>query len=433
MKKSTIALNNLFYTQFLGALNDNIFKNALVILITYQSISVFGLKSETLVALSGGIFILPFFIFSGPAGELSEKYDKASIAKLVKIFEIAIMILAAVGFYVRNYYLLLLVLFFLGTHSTFFGPIKYSLIPIYSKKEHLVFSNALVSSGSFAAILIGTITGGLLGSGEHLTWPLKFILILIAVLGLHFSKKLPSVPSTHPDIEVHWNLLRSIKRSVRLSLENKKILALLFGLSWFWFLGAGILTLVPLISKNIFHGKESVATLFLFIFTLGMGVGPFVLDKFTKGKIIHLLIPISLLMLSLFMFDAAYVIKKVSSMNNVVVSFESLDIKQFLEIPGSLRFLFDLFFMSFCGGIFTVPQYAEIQNISSERTLSRVIGANNLYNAVFMVLVSILLMLLLQANFPLSLIFGFIAVLNIGAVLVLSFFYRDEFNKFWGF
>ncbi len=433
MKKTTPELINLFYTQFLGALNDNIFKNALVILITYQSISLFGLKAETLVAFSGGIFILPFFLFSGPAGELSEKYDKANIARLVKIFEIAIMILAAVGFYAKNYYLLMIVLFFLGTHSTFFGPIKYSLIPTYSNKEYLVFSNALVSSGSFAAILIGTISGGLLGSGEHLTWPLKFVLIIIATLGYHFSKKLPAVPPTHPEIDVHWNITRSIKRSLRLSFENKKILALLFGLSWFWFLGAGILTLVPLISKNVFHAKESVATLFLFVFTLGMGIGPFLLDRFTKGKVVHLIIPLSLLVLTLFMFDAAYVIKKVSESKDTLLSFDSLTLSQFFEVPGSYRFLFDLFLISIGGGIFTVPQYAEIQHISSPKTLSRVIGANNLYNAVFMVSVSILLMVLLQANLPLSVIFGFLGVLNIGAVIVLSFFYRDEFNKYWRF
>lgn len=432
-KKMTKELNALFWTQFTGALNDNIFKNALIILITYQSVYLFQLNSKMLVALAGGVFILPFFLFSATSGELSLKYDRVEIARFVKIFEVIIMILAAMGFFLQNYYLLFVVLFLLGIHSTLFGPIKYSLIPEFIHDDHLVFANAIISAGTFVAILLGTILGGLLASGSANVWALKFILILVAAIGVYFSFKLPTLGAHQADFIIDWNIKRSTFKIIKSIIHDREILGLLFGLSWFWFLGAGILSLVPTVAKDIFHGKEALATLMLFIFTLGMGTGPFTFDRITKGKIYRAIIPVSIFLMSLFLFDIAFIIKEITNGHFLPEIFESISLKEFFRVKYSSRLLFDLFAVSFLGGIFTVTQYTELQRIVDKGSLSQIIAGNNILNAIFMVAVSLLIMFLFKLQFSVQIIFGFIGILNIGAGIILVLFHRHEFDNLWSF
>ena len=447
MKKITSAVSSdlwaLFWTQFFGALNDNVFKNALVIMITYQGVSLLGVNSSALVALSGGVFILPFFFLSATSGQLADRYEKTMIAKLVKKFEIFICILAIVGLYKHNYPLLLLVLFFFGLHSTFFGPIKYSLIPSYAAKENLVLANAMISSGTFVAILIGTILGGMAASNMNNLWGLKFLLVFFATIGLFFANKM--TPTTHVEAEVvelnntkvDWNFWTSTRDILKLVFKNSMVGILIVGLSWFWFLGAGLLSLLPLLSKNIFHGNEHVATMLLFTFTIGMGIGPFILEKLTKGKVIRALIPLSLIAMSFFIFDIALVINsftKQSSMMGVLSTMNgAVGIHDFFQFKMSHRAVIDLFCLSLFGGVFTVPQFAELQRITSSLELSRIIAGNNIINAAAMVSVSVLLMILHQQHMPLSMIFAVLGMLNIGMSVALIFFYRNEFNKFWRF
>jgi MFS family permease len=430
----------LFWTQFFGALNDNVFKNALVILITYQGISLFGINSGALVALSGGVFISSFFFLSGTSGQLADRLEKTQLVRWIKQFEIVIALLAGVGLYSNHYALLLFVLFLFGLHSTFFGPLKYSLIPHYTKKEHLVFSNALISSGTFVAILLGTILGGIAASGSGKLWGLKFLLIFFAGLGLYFSKKLPRVESVHHEGEVSpidFNFFSSTKNILKLVFKNHLVAILILGLSWFWFLGAGLLSLLPLLSKNIFHGNEQVATLLLFTFTMGMGVGPFFLERVTKGRVVRAFIPLALVAMSFFIFDIAVVINQMSRQSDflaVVATFKGeLSISGFFHTGRSARTLFDLFFLSFFGGVFTVPQFAELQRITAAHELSRIIAGNNIINALAMVSVSVMLMILHQMHVSLAIIFGILGLLNILVGIGLIFFYRHEFNKFWRF
>jgi MFS family permease len=433
MKNVSNNLKNLFWTQFLGALNDNIFKNALIIMITYQGVSLFNLNSKMLVAMAGGIFILPFLLLSAISGELSNKVNRILIVRWVKIIEIIIMILASIGIFIQNYYLLFFVLFLLGIHSTFFGPIKYSLIPEYSKEEELVFSNALISAGTFISILLGTIIGGFLAEGIKFAWALKFILVIVSLAGLYFARKLPDLPAEKGNLTINWNILKSTRTVIKMMLSDKEVYTLLFGLSWFWFLGAGILSLVPSVAKDIFKAKEAVATTMLFVFTLGMGLGPFVLEKITKGKIIRPLIPISLFLMSLFMFDVVFVLKQFLGGNYLPQIFESISLSQFLDLRFAIRFLFDLFCISFFGGIFTVLQFADLQTIVEKGALSQIIAGNNIFNALFMVAVSVLIMFLHQLDFGLPNIFGIIGILNIGAGVVLVFLHRHEFEHYWRF
>lgn len=430
---------SLFWTQFFGALNDNVFKNALVILITYQGVSLFGINSSALVALSGGVFISSFFFLSATSGQLADRMEKTQLVRWIKQFEILIAVLAGTGLYLKNYPLLLFVLFLFGLHSTFFGPLKYSLIPHYSKKENLVFSNALISSGTFVAILLGTIIGGVAASEQGNLWGLKFLLIFFAVLGYFFSKKLTRVESTQSEDNKHINMdfFSSTKDILRLVFKNHLIAILIIGLSWFWFLGAGLLSLLPLLSKNIFHGNEHVATLMLFTFTVGMGLGPFFLERMTRGRVIRALIPLSLVAMSFFIFDIALVINLLAKQRaflTVLATFKGdLSIHDFFQIKMSARVIGDLFFLSFFGGIFTVPQFAELQRITGAHELSRIIAGNNIINALAMVSVSVMLMILHQLHFPLSIIFGVLGILNILMGVGLIFFYRHEFNKFWRF
>ncbi len=440
MKKISKDLNSLFWTQFFGALNDNVFKNALVIIITYQGVSLFGINSSALVALSGGIFISSFFFLSATSGQIADRYEKTTIVKIIKKCEILIVLLAILGLYQKNYPLLLFVLFLFGLHSTFFGPLKYSLIPHYSTKENLVFSNALISSGTFIAILLGTILGGVAASNQDKLGGLKFILLLFAILGLLAANRLKpdeKESSRHQNTKVDWNFYTSTRDILRLIFKNSLIAILIVGLSWFWFLGAALLSLLPILAKEVFHGNEHVATLLLFIFVLGMGTGPFILEMLTKGRVIRALIPISLILMSFFIFDIAVVIRILSKQSDFLGIIASLtggvNISGFLKLKMSYRIIFDLFALAFCGGLFTVPQFAELQRVTGEHELSRVIAGNNIINSLTMVTAAILLMIMLQLKFQLSLVFGIIGFLNIGMSIALIFFYRNEFNKFWRF
>ena len=436
MKKISSELKSLFWTQLFGALNDNLFKSALVILITYKNIALFGINPASMVALCGGVFILPYFFISATAGQLADKYDKVWLTYKIKEAEIGIAILGSVGIIFQNYYIMLLVLFLLGLQSTFFGPIKYCLIPHYSKSDQLIFANALVSSGTFVAILIGTIIGGVsVGFGNNY-WPLIIVLLSVAVLGLYSAKKLP-LENSHieerQEIVVDWNFFSSTRDILKLILKNPSIALLVIGLSWFWFMGAGLLSILPLIAKNTFHGNEGVATFMLFTFTIGMGVGPFILEKISKGRLHLWVIPMSLVAMSLFIFDLSIVIKNVSK-NNFLQNFqETISIKEFFTMNSSVRVAFDLFMLSLFGGMFTVPQFAQLQKVTKESELSRVVAGNNVINSLAMVSVSILLMIFHQQKFSLSSIISILGFLNIAMCIGLLYFYKEEFNKFLRF
>lgn len=436
MRKISPELNSLFWTQLYGALNDNLFKSALVILIAYKNISLFGVNSSSMVALCGGVFILPFFFISATSGQLADKLDKVWLTYRIKEAEVGIAILGCLGILFQNYYIMLLVLFLLGLQSTFFGPIKYSLIPHYAPKEQLIFANAMVSSGTFVAILIGTIIGGIAASLGDNYWPLVAILLLVGYLGLHYAKKLPLENLNKEERDamvVDWNFFSSTRDILKLVFKNPLIALLIVGLSWFWFMGAGLLSILPLIAKNIFNGKETVATMMLFTFTLGMGVGPFILEKLTKGKVRRWVIPVSLIAMTFFIFDLSFVINAANKGSFLLSLGPALPLKDFFQLNMSYRVVFDLFMLSLCGGMFTVPQFAELQRVTKESELSRVVAGNNVINSLAMVSVSVLLMIFHQQKFSISTILAILGFLNVGMCIGLVFFYKEEFNKFWRF
>lgn len=431
MQGSLKKFYTLFIVQFLGAFNDNLFKNALVLLITYKNVQLLGMDSSTLVAFSAGIFILPFFLFSSYAGVLADRYQKVQIAKLVKMSEVAIMALALLGFMFESFGVLLLCLFLMGVHSTFFGPIKYSLIPHYVEEKDLMRANVWVSTGTFIAILGGTILGGSLATfSTH--WPLVLTLFAVAFIGLKFSMNLEPVVVIDRELpmgEGHW---ATTKKVLKLTMKERDIFSYIVGISWFWLLGSAILTILPMMAKVIFMAKEEVATLFLSIFVLGMGVGPFVLERLSKGRVLVWLIPVTLFLISLFIFDLAFISNKVIK-KTFIFSDPIFGIGDFLRMDGGIRVLVDLFFISFFGGMFTVPQFTMIQKLAEPRVLSRLIAGNNIWNAIFMVSISVFLMFLFSLKLHLSWVLAIVGMMNLLMSLALSYVHREEYNRFLKF
>lgn len=396
----------LFFTQLLGAFNDNLFKNALVIAITYRAASVGGLGPEQLVAVSGGLFILPFFLFSATAGQLADKLSKSSIVRAVKLLEIVIMLVAAYGFLADELGLLLGVLFFMGLQSAFFGPVKYSALPELLEPEDLVGGNALVETGSFVAILLGTIAGALLvsieGSGPMI---LAVAVVLVAVLGFVVSLTMPKLAAAAPTLKVTADPIRPTLETYRVVRENRPVFLSILGISWFWFLGASLITLLPAYSKDVLNGGESVVTTFLALFCVGIAIGSLLCERMSHRQLELGLVPFGSIGMSVFLLDLFLVGTPESSAS-------LRPITALLSEPSGLRIVVDLAGLAIFGGFFTVPLYTMIQQRSEPQVRSRIIAGNNILNAAFMVLASAMLIALLGAGFEIPQIWGVLALLN---------------------
>ncbi|MCO4792772.1 MAG: MFS transporter [Bacteriovoracaceae bacterium] len=405
----------LFWTQFLGALNDNFFKNALVILITYKSVTLFGLGSGLLVAAAGGIFIFPFFIFSATAGQLADRFEKSKVIFITKVTELCVMILASIGFYLDNYALLMIVLFMMGAQSAFFGPLKYGIIPHLIKKEELVQGNAFVGGGTFLAILIGTILGGLVVTLPNYFAFLSIGLILLALVGIISSTALNKVGNSNPDVKIDFTLFRPSWQILKMTAKDKLVFNTIIGISWFWFLGAGILSLLPVMSKDVLFGGEKVGTMFLATFTIGMGIGSMMSDKFSKKKVEIGMVAPAALLLSFFMVDMYWVgshWKGIGSPDNL------LGVKEFFTQDNSIRIFFDLMMISVFGGMYIIPQMTFVQEGSDPKELSRIISGNNIINALFMVSAAIMIMILHTLKVTVPMQFGILGGMN----LLMSFY-----------
>ena len=394
----------LFWTQFLGAFNDNLLKNALVILIAFKGVVVLGVPSEKMVVLAGGIFILPFFIFSAIAGQIADRFDKSSLIRFIKITEIGIMLIAALGFTTEMYGITLFSLFLMGVHSTFFGPIKYSILPQHLNERELVGGNALIEAGTFLAILIGTISGGVLASmGTQGVWVVSIGLIVLAVLGLVTSLKIPKAPPVDLSLKVDWNPIRTTIDIIKFTKKNRPVFLSILGISWFWFFGASMLALFPLYGKDVLKAKPEVVTLFLALFSIGIGVGSLLCEKMSRQRLEIGLVPFGSIGISIFTFDLF--LRDSPTMSG----FGALDI---LQCRPGLHIVFDLLFLSIFSGFFIVPLYTLIQERSEKTHRSRIIAANNVLNAIFMVAASGVLVGLMALKLSVPQIFLVLAILN---------------------
>lgn len=405
----------LFWTQFLGAFNDNVFKNALVILIAYREISVLGVPYDLLVVLCAGIFIAPFFLFSATAGQLADRVGKPVLVRWVKTAEVVVMSLAAIGFATSNVPLLLAVLFLMGSQSAFFGPTKYSLLPELLDDRSLVGGNALVEMATFLAILLGTITGGLLIAGGDL-WVSRtgFVVVSIAVCGLVTAVCLQRLPAMAPEVPVQWDMFRPTWRILKVTLRQRDIRVGVLGISWFWFMGASFLALLPTFTKDWLGGEETVVTLFLALFCVGIAVGSLTCGRLSAGRLELGLAPIGCLGLSVFAGDLAWASWHFESAPDLVAPM------QFLSAPGGVRIAVDLFLVALFAGLYTVPLYTLVQQRADDRERSRVIAGNNILNALLMVLSSAGLVGLTAAGVAGPGVFGLLAAGNLVVALGLS-------------
>lgn len=406
----------LFVTQFLGAFNDNVYKNALIVLITFTSLESSALAPEELIALCGGVFILPFFLFSSLAGEICDRYDKSFIARLTKYLELAVMTLGAVGFYLNNINFLIAVLFLMGTQSTFFGPVKYSLLPEVVENKDLLRANGWVDLGTFMAILLGTICGGVLQAGQYPKVYVSFAIILLAVLGIISSHFIQSTKIQNNQQLIHKNILYSTFHITRTAFKNREIKKSIGAISWFWCLGGMILSIIPVYAKEIIQGSESMVTYFLALFSVGVGIGSVLCPVFLKKAKFPLILCMSLM--SAFLFD-------ISSLSYPHY-FSQVDLRDFIFSGIGLRISFDFLSFSIFSGLFIVPLYTLLQEKSSQKDCSKVIATNNIFNALWMVIGAVILMIVYHLGF------GVIAAIRLSALLNLSalLYYTLSFKKF---
>lgn len=396
-----------FFTQLLGAFNDNVFKNALVALIAFSAVANAGENSGLLVNLAAGIFILPFFLFSAIAGQIADKYEKAWLIRRIKTAEVVIMLLGALAFYMQSVPLLIAILFLMGCQSTFFGPIKYGILPQHLKEEELVGGNGLVEMGTFLAILVGTIVGTQLGSISGGTGLLlvSVTIVGIAISGYLLSRKIPSATPHAPEIQIDYNPLRESARLIRYTKKNRVIFQSILGISWFWGLGAIYLAQFTVFARDVIGGNANLYTALLALFSIGIALGSVLCERLSGKKVEIGLVPfgafgITFFGLMLFFASPAAPLG------------ENLGAFGFLAAGGSIWVYISVLMIGLFGGFYIVPLYALVQQISKPDKLSRAIACNNILNALMMVLAALLGMALLAANVSVAGIFLIAALLN---------------------
>ena len=370
-----------FITQALGAFNDNVYKNALLLIITFSAGSAMGVNEHIVVNLAAGLFILPFFILSPTAGQIADKYEKSSIIRKVKFAEIIIMGLAAVAFVYDAYWTLMFLLFAMGTQSAFFGPVKYAILPQHLKDSELVGGNALVEMGTFLAILAGTILAGILATLPDAKVWVALSVVIFAILGYISSRSVPEAPAADPSIRVNWNPATELASIWRDTRQNRAVYLSIMAISWFWFLGASYLTQFPNFAKEVLHGDATVVTLLLTVFSVGIAIGSMLCERLSEGKVELGIVPMGAIGLTVFGADLTFAAEAL----RIDLTTPALGALGFWGLEHSGRVLTDLALIGIFGGLFIVPLYALIQQRSDPKRRAQVIAANNVLNAAFMV------------------------------------------------
>jgi MFS family permease len=415
---------SLFICQFLGAFNDNLYKNAMIMFITFklsQNIEQTGL----LITLAAGLFILPFFLFSSLAGQLADRYPKSMLIQKVKLVEILVMLMGAMALISQQVELLFMTLFLMGTQSAFFGPLKYSVVPELLEDESLMKGNALLSSSTFIAILLGSIIGGVGVLVEGGTEIMAVIVVVVSMLGYLASLGVKSTDVHQPNLVIEKNILKSSWQMIEVCRHYKKSFFALLAISWFWFLGATLLSQIPAWVKYDLNADDSVVVTFLSLFSIGIGLGAFWVTRWFKGQVHLKWHGLFLLGISLCFILMDWVVTNyVSSLS---VSAEALmNIGSFLEVGALNSLLVLLLILAILGGAYIVPLYTVLQTQTPEPLRARMMAVNNILNAFFMVLSSILIMVGYALSLSLMTMFVWVAILN---VLVALFIHRLQKNS----
>ncbi|WGG51933.1 MFS transporter [Rugamonas sp. DEMB1] len=395
-----------FWTQFLGAFNDNLFKTALMVILTYDALSWTTLSPSLVTNLIPGLFILPYVLFSATAGQFADKYEKAGLARFVKWMELAIMLAAGAGWMTHTLWLLVAAVVGMGVHSTLFGPVKYAYLPQQLSPEELIGGNGVIEMGTFVGILLGEILGAVLV--VHQPYGIALVAgatVLTALLGLAASYRIPLTPAPAPELKISRNPLAESIRNIAFSRKNKVVFLAMLGNSWFWFYGALILAQFPVYAKDYLHGDHSVFVLLLTVFSLGVGSGSLLCERLSGRKVEIGLVPFGSIGLSLFGLDLYFA--SLGYHNTAAVDFAGL-----LAQHASWRILFDVLMIGMFGGFFIVPLFALIQTRCDPQHISRTIAGMNILNALFMVAAAGVAIVLLGQGFTIPQLFLVTAVLN---------------------
>jgi len=394
-----------FWTQFSGAANDNLFKFAFTVMVTYQ-LSVSWLPPSMAGLVIGALFILPFLLFSATSGQLTDKHEKTRMIRFVKNLEIAIMLIAAWGFIMGNVPALLACTFLMGLHSTLFGPVKFAYLPQVLSERELTGGNGMVEMGTFVAILLGNVVGGLtVAIPEVGPQNVAVACVALAVVGRFMAGRIPVVPATDPGLTINWNPVSETWRNLKLAHNNIVVFRSLLGISWMWFFGAVFLSQFPSFAKEVLHGDEQVASLLLVVFSVGIGTGSLLCEVLSRRHVEIGLVPLGAIGMSVFAIDLYF-------SSRGLPAFAVMGLAAFLAQPAHWRVMADLMLLSLFAGLYSVPMYALIQLRSQPTHRARIIAANNILNALFMIVSSILAGALLKADFSIPQIFLFVGLAN---------------------
>ncbi|HEX9391582.1 MAG TPA: MFS transporter [Usitatibacteraceae bacterium] len=409
-----------FWTQFLGAGNDNIFKFAFSVLATYQAAAWGGLDAKVAGPIIGGLFILPFMLFSATAGQLADKYDKAQLARLVKNLEIVFMLVIGAGFIFRMPAFLFTGVFLMGCHSTLFGPVKFAYLPQHLAESELTGGNGLVEMGTFVAILLGTMLGGaLIAIPEAGPAYVAASSLLIAIVGRIAAGMWPVSPAPDPRLKINWNPFTETWHNLKIAARDRTVFHSLIGNSWLWFFGSIFLTSFTGFAKEVLGGNEQVVTLLLALFSIGIGLGCVLCEKMSGHKVEIGLVPFGSIGMTIFAVDLFFA-------SNGMKPTTIEGVASFLHIARNWRVMADLFLLAMFAGFYSVPLYALMQARAAKVYRARIIAANNILNAIFMVIASIMAAVLLSLGLSLPQLFLVVGIMNL-AVAVYIFLLVPEF------
>jgi 1-acyl-sn-glycerol-3-phosphate acyltransferase len=394
-----------FWTQFCGAANDNLFKFAFTVMVTYQ-LQLEWLPPSLAGLVIGALFILPFLLFSATSGQFADKFDKRAMIRFVKNLEIAIMAIAAFGFWIASAPVLLACVFLMGLHSTLFGPVKYAYLPQVLDERELTGGNGMVEMGTFVAILLGNVAGGLLVAtpevGRH---HVAVACVLMALVGRTFAQWVPSLPATDAALKINWNPVTETWRNLKLAHGNVVVFRSLLGISWMWFFGAVFLSQFPSFAKEVLHGDEQVASLLLVVFSIGIGVGSLMCELLSRRHVEIGLVPLGAFGMTVFAVDLYFASRALPPAGE-------LDLAQFLGMAAHWRVMADLALLSLFAGLYSVPMYALIQLRSQPTHRARIIAANNILNALFMIASAVIAGAMLKTGFTIPQIFLAVGIAN---------------------
>jgi 1-acyl-sn-glycerol-3-phosphate acyltransferase len=412
-----------FWTQFSGAANDNLFKFAFTVMVTYQ-LQIAWMPPSMAGLVIGALFILPFLLFSATSGQLTDKFDKTTMIRLVKNLEIVIMLIAAFGFYNDSAAVLLLCTFLMGLHSTLFGPVKFAYLPQVLNERELTGGNGMVEMGTFVAILLGNVVGGLIVAIPEVgRQDVAIACVLLALAGRAIAQFIPSAPATDPGLKVNFNPVSETWRNLKLAHGNIVVFRSLLGISWMWFFGAVFLSQFPSFAKEVLHGNEQVASLLLVVFSIGIGIGSLLCEVLSRRHVEIGLVPLGAIGMSVFAIDLYFASRGLPPA-------DGLTLGQFLAAPAHWRVMADLALLSLFAGLYSVPMYALIQLRSQPTHRARIIAANNILNALFMIASSIIAGVLLKSGATIPQIFLLVGIANAVVACYIFMLVPEYFLRF---